>query len=187
MVAWEFYSKQGNLKMFLLKVYLEFFKIGAFTFGGGQAMIPILQRELVTNLHWITIKDFLHFVSVAEITPGPISVNIATFIGYRIHGVLGAIISTAGVASPSFILILLVATAMKKLQTYPVYRAFMAGIKPVIIALLISTVYIIASRGFHNNILPYVFSIIAFIVLIKFKLNASLLLLTMGAVGIFLL
>jgi len=172
--------------MFLIKIYLEFFKIGIVSFGGGQAMIPILQRELVTNLHWITIKNFLYFVSIAEITPGPISVNMATFIGYKINGVIGAIISTAGVASPSFILILLIVTAIKKLQKYPVYRAFIAGVKPVIIVLLISAIYIITGRSFHG-ILPYLFSLVAFAVFTKFKPNAALLLLAMGVIGIFLL
>jgi len=170
----------------LIKIYLEFFKIGAVTFGGGQAMIPILQRELVTNLHWITMKNFLYFVSIAATTPGPVSVNMATFIGYKVNGIMGAIVSTAGVASPSFILILVIALSIKKLQKHPLYRAFMAGVKPVIIALLISAIYIIASKSFHNA-LPYIFASIAFVIFIKFKPNAVLLLLVMGTIGIFLL
>ncbi len=172
--------------MLLIKIYLEFFKIGAVTFGGGQAMIPILQRELVTNLHWITMKNFLYFVSIAEITPGPVSVNMATFIGYKVNGVIGAIVSTAGVASPSFILISLIAASIKKLQKHSLYRAFITGVKPVIIALLISAIYIIVSKSFHN-VLPYIFALVAFVIFIKFRLNAVLLLLAMGIIGIFLL
>ncbi len=169
----------------LVKIYLEFFKIGAVTFGGGQAMLPIIQRELVTNLHWITMKNFLYFVSIAQVTPGPIAVNMATFIGYNMKGFWGAIIATFGVASPSFAIIVLIASVMHNLSKTAVYRAFISGVKPVIIALLIGAIYLIIHGSFHSAV-PFILATIAFIVFAKFKINAFLLLIGMGIIGIFL-
>ena len=167
-----------------IKIYLEFFKIGAVTFGGGQAMLPILKRELVTNLKWIDMKDFLYFVSVSQVTPGPIAVNMATFIGYSMRGFWGSIVATTGVASPSFIVILLIAAVFKKFADSKIYRAFIKGVKPVIIVLLIGAIYLIVKGGFKTP-MPFILSIIAFLVFIKFKPNAFLFLIAMGAVGIF--
>ncbi len=170
----------------IVKIYLEFFKIGAVTFGGGQAMLPIIERELVTNLHWITMKNFLYFVSIAQVTPGPIAVNMATFIGYNMRGFWGAIIATAGVASPSFIIIVLIAAVMHNLSKTAFYKAFISGVKPVIIALLIGAIYLII-KGSFSSALPYILAAAAFFVFVKFKVNAFLLLISMGAIGIFLL
>ncbi len=172
--------------MHLINVFLEFFKIGAVTFGGGPAMLPILKRELVTNLHWVTMKQFLYFISVSQVTPGPISVNMATFVGYEVGGVFGAITATTGVAMPSFVIISVIAVSLKKISSSAVYRAFIAGIKPVIVALLIGAIYLIAKGGFHTAI-PFVMAIIAFFVFTKFKINAFLFLIAMGTIGIFLI
>ncbi len=170
----------------LVKIYFEFFKIGAVTFGGGQAMLPIIQRELVTDLHWITMQNFLYFVSVAQVTPGPIAVNMATFIGYNLEGFWGAIVATLGVASPSFAIIVLIAAVLHNLSKTPFYKAFINGVKPVIVALLIGAIYLIAHGSFHS-ITPYILAIIAFAIFIKLKVNAFLLLIGMGIAGIFLL
>jgi chromate transporter len=159
---------------------------GAVTFGGGQAMLPILKRELVTNLHWLTMKQFLYFVSVSQVTPGPVSVNMATFIGYEVGGIFGAITATTGVATPSFIIITVIATGLKKVSSSAVYKAFITGIKPVIVTLLIGAIYLIAKGGFHTAI-PFVMAIIAFVVFMKFKINAFLFLIAMGTIGIFLI
>ena len=89
----------------LPKLFVSFFKIGAFTFGGGYAMIPLIQRETVENHHWITDDDILDMLAIAESTPGVVAVNSATFVGYRVAGFWGALIATFGVALPSFIVI----------------------------------------------------------------------------------
>ena len=88
-----------------IKLFLTFLKIGAFTFGGGYAMIPLISREAVENHKWIEDKDILDIVAIAESTPGPIAVNAATFVGYRVGGVLGAFCATLGVVLPSFVII----------------------------------------------------------------------------------
>ncbi len=172
--------------MHIINVFLEFFKMGAVTFGGGQAMLPILKRELVENLHWITMKQFLYFVSVSQVTPGPISVNMATFIGYEVDGILGAIAATTGVAMPSFIVITIIATSLKKFSNSALYKGFIAGIKPVIIALLIGAIHLIAKGGFHT-VIPYIMATIAFFVFLKYKINVFLFLIVMGVMGILLI
>lgn len=174
-------------KMMVIKLFLEFFKIGAFTFGGGQAMLPIMQRELVINLNWISMQNFLHFVSIAEVTPGPIAINMATFIGYETQGVTGAIFSTAGVVAPSFIIILLIAMAASKFRENRVYQAFMSGVRPVLPALLVNAVYLIVAEGF-KGIAPFVLAAVTFFVFARWrKINPVLLLIIAGIAGILFL
>ena len=173
-------------RLHLISVFFEFFKIGAVTFGGGQAMLPILKRELVENLHWVSMNQFLYFVSVSQVTPGPIAVNMATFIGYEVDGIFGAITATTGVAMPSFLVITLIATGLKKLSSSAVYRGFIAGVKPVIVSLLIGAIYLIARGAFHT-LVPFIMAGIAFAVFLKYKINAFLFLIAMGAIGLFLI
>ena len=88
-----------------LELFWTFLKIGAFTFGGGYAMIPLIEREVAEKKHWITSEEILEVTAIAESTPGPIAINAATFIGYRIAGFAGAFLATFGVVLPSFLII----------------------------------------------------------------------------------
>ena len=92
----------------LFTVFITFFKIGAFTFGGGYAMIPLIQRETVENHKWISDDDILDIIAIAESTPGPIAINSATFVGYKVAGFWGSFAATLGVVLPSFIIILVI-------------------------------------------------------------------------------
>ena len=96
----------------ILSVFLTFLKIGAFTFGGGYAMIPLIQREAVEKHGWVSDDDILEIVAVAESTPGPIAINAATFVGYRVGGFFGAAAATMGVVLPSFCIILAVSATV---------------------------------------------------------------------------
>jgi chromate transporter len=100
-----------------LALFGVFFKIGIFTFGGGQAMIPLLQKDLVIRLGWITMKEFLDFVAISEITPGPVAINMATFVGYKLRAFSGALVTSLGVILPSFIIILIIATVAHTFRT----------------------------------------------------------------------
>ena len=120
------------------KLFLTFFKIGLFTFGGGYAMIPLVKSETI-SLGWITEDTFINFIAVAESTPGPIAINMATFIGSTNAGILGAICATFGVILPSFIIILLIASVLKKFLQLAGVQAFIKGIHPTITALILST------------------------------------------------
>ena len=114
-----------------------FFKIGLFTFGGGYAMIPLIQRETVEGRHWITEEDILEVVAIAESTPGPIAINAATFVGARVAGATGAACATLGVVLPSFIIILIISRLLAHFAQYrPVQYAFF-GIRAGVLALVL--------------------------------------------------
>ncbi len=172
--------------LMLLKIFGEFFKIGIVTFGGGQAMLPILQHELVYNYGWINIDRFLYFVSVSEVTPGPVALNMATFIGFELKGIIGSVFATLGVIMPSFIVILLVAKASEKFKENKIYKRFMKGVRPVIIALLINAIYLITQRGF-SGYAPYIMAVSVFLIFKYWRRNPALLLLITGIIGMFVI
>lgn len=124
--------------MIFLELFLTFFKIGLFTFGGGYAMIPLVREEAILN-GWITEEAFVNFIAVAESTPGPIAINMATFIGSTNAGFLGSLCATFGVILPSFIIILLIASLLKNVLKLAGVQAFIKGIHPTITALILST------------------------------------------------
>ena len=127
--------------MIYLQLFLCFLKIGAFTFGGGYAMIPLIQEECLRN-NWLTQEEIINFIAVAESTPGPIAVNMATFVGSSQAGFLGALLATLGVVMPAFIIILLIAMVFNKLIKHPAVKSVFNGVRPVISALIISTAII---------------------------------------------
>ena len=132
--------------MIYLILFLEFFKIGLFCFGGAFGMIPLIE-ETVINHGWLTESEFYNFVGVCESTPGPIAVNMATYIGSVQGGALGGIAATVGVVMPSFIIILLVASLIKNLTENKYFRGFLSGVKPVIIALILSAGAVLAAKS----------------------------------------
>ncbi len=124
-----------------LQLFLSFFKIGAFTFGGGYAMIPLIQREVAENKKWITDDDILEIVAIAESTPGPIAINTATFVGYRTAGFFGAACATLGVVLPSFIIILFVSYLLREFANYRAVRYAFMGIKAAVLALILKALW----------------------------------------------
>ena len=125
----------------LWQVFASFFRIGAFTFGGGYAMIPLIQNEAVEKRKWVTDDDILEVIAIAESTPGPIAINSATFIGYRAAGILGSVCATLGVVLPSFVIILVISFVLKEFQDLkPVQYAFM-GIRAGVLALLCKSLW----------------------------------------------
>ena len=137
----------------LIELFLTMLKIGTFTFGGGYSMIAFLESELVEKKKWIERDDFLNMIAIAESTPGPIAINMATFIGASQQGFVGSLVATIGVVLPSFIIILLVATILRKLIKNKYFQAFMSGVKPVVIGLIVSTgiVLLFKSIGFDST------------------------------------
>lgn len=124
--------------MIYLVLFLEFFKIGLFCFGGAFGMIPLI-RETVLAHGWLTEARFYDLIGVCESTPGPIAVNMATYIGATQGGVLGSAVATLGVVLPSFVIILLIASALKGVTEHPLFKGFIKGVQPVIIAMILST------------------------------------------------
>ena len=118
------------------KVFATFFKIGAFTFGGGYAMIPLIQKEAVDRHGWVTEDDILDIIAIAESTPGPIAINSATFVGYRACGVLGSVAATLGVVLPSFVIIFAISFVLRQFQELKAVRYAFHGIRAGVLALL---------------------------------------------------
>ena len=124
--------------MIYFELFYIFFYIGLFTFGGGYAMIGLIQEEVIKHA-WISEESLLDFVAISESTPGPFAINIATFIGSQTGGILGAVCATLGVVLPSFIIILLVAMVMKKILKNRYVQGGLNGVRPVVISLILST------------------------------------------------
>ena len=124
--------------MIYLQLFLTFLEIGAVSFGGGYAMIPLIREKCLTH-GWLTESGIMNFIAVAESTPGPISVNLATFIGSSQGGFFGSAIATLGLVLPSFIIILLIAAVMRNFIRYKGVQAVLGGIKPVVVGLILAT------------------------------------------------
>lgn len=124
--------------MIYLMLFLTFLKIGAVSFGGGYGMISLIKDDCLAN-GWLTEEELLNFIAVAESTPGPIAVNMATFVGSSQGGIFGALLATLGVVLPSFVIILLIASVFTRLLKYAGIKAILGGIRPAIIALILGT------------------------------------------------
>ena len=148
--------------MILLKLFLSFFKIGAFTFGGGYAMIAMIQAE-AERQGWLTKEELVDFVAMSESTPGPLAVNMATFVGSRTGGVLGGICATLGVVLPAFIIILIVAKCYEKFKSSKAVNGAMSGLKPAVIG-MIATAFLSVARTvfFPNGLQTTAFSSVSF-------------------------
>ena len=124
--------------MIFLQLFLTFLKIGAVSFGGGYAMIPLIQDEVISN-GWLNSEQILNFIAVSESTPGPIAINMATFIGSSQGGLLGAMCATLGVVLPSFVIILIIASVINGLLKFAGVKAFIDGLRPVVVGLILGT------------------------------------------------
>lgn len=121
----------------VVKLFAVFLKIGAFTFGGGYAMIPLIQAEVVEKREWITQEDVAEIIAIAESTPGPIAINAATFIGYKISGFWGAFFATCGVVLPSFLIISVISLVLRQFESLKVVQYAFNGIRAGVLALII--------------------------------------------------
>lgn len=127
--------------MIYFKLFLTFLKIGAVSFGGGYGMISLIRESVISN-NWMTEPEFLNFIAVSESTPGPLAVNMATFVGSSQGGIIGSAVATLGVVLPSFIIILIISAVLKNLMKYAGVEAFLSGVRPCIVALILGTAVI---------------------------------------------
>ena len=166
-----------------LKLFITFLKIGAFTFGGGYAMIPLITRETVFRSRWITETDILDIIAIAESTPGPIAVNTATFVGYKIAGVGGAFFSTLGVVLPSFVIIYAISFILNIFEALkPVQYAF-NGIRAGVLALLIKAL-VSMYKQCPKGLMSYILMGGSFIAAVFFDINVLLIILVCAVTGI---
>ena len=135
--------------MIYLQLFFTFLKVGAFAFGGGYAMLSLI-GDSVIKYGWMTQEEFLNFIGVETVIPGPIAVNMATYVGYEQGGFFGALLSTLGVVLPSFIIILIVAALIKNLLKYPPVRTFIAALRPALGGLILSVAVTMALTVFFG-------------------------------------
>lgn len=135
-----------------LDLFRIFFRIGLFTLGGGYAMIPIIESEVVDKRKWIDRKDFLDLIAVSQTVPGALAINMSVFVGYRLKRLPGAVSATLGVALPSFVIILLVAMFFHRFQDNEVVRSLFNGIRPAVVALIAAPVFSLARSARINLI-----------------------------------
>lgn len=135
----------------ILQLFTIFFKIGAFTIGGGYAMIPLIEAEIVTKKGWVAREDFLDLLAIAQSAPGVFAVNIAIFIGYRLQGVKGSIVTALGAILPSFLIILCIALFFLRFKEIPIVEAIFKGIRPAVVALIAVPTFNLAKAAKINK------------------------------------
>ncbi len=167
--------------MLLIKLFATFFKIGLFTFGGGYAMLPLIQKEMLAQ-GWLTIEQFLDIVAVAQMTPGAIAINNATFVGYKIAGLWGILAATLGVISPSLIIIAIVATLMNKFSDHPYVEAAWKGIRPAVVGLIMVAVISLGKEAIIG-IEGLGISIVAFLLITTTKIHPITIIIISGILG----
>ncbi|RKD21590.1 chromate transporter [Caminicella sporogenes DSM 14501] len=166
----------------LFKLFGIFFKIGAFTFGGGYAMIPLIEEEIVNKNKWIDEDEFLDIIAVAQSIPGALAVNTSTYIGYKIFGLKGAIISCLGVVLPSFIIILTIAKFLILFLNKGCVEKFFAGVRPAVVSLILVAVFKL-KKGIKKSLFSFVIIITTIILILIFKVHPILIIIISGLLG----
>lgn len=141
----------------LLELFLVFARIGGFTFGGGYAMLPLMQKEIVEKRGWATDEEVLDYYAIGQVTPGIIAVNTATFIGYKLKGVVGGIVATLGMVTPSIVIITVIAMFFENFMDYEIMQRAFGGIRVVVVALIAHTVYQMAKKAVKDTLSKVLF------------------------------
>ena len=175
-------NKKSRLKT-VWQLFSVFFRIGAFTFGGGYAMIPLIQHETVEKKGWISDDDILEIVAIAESTPGPIAINTATFVGYKTAGVFGSAAATFGVVLPSFVIISLIARLLSEFSGILAVQYAFNGIRAGVLALVFKALYTMYKKS-KKNLLAYIIMASAFAVTAFFGVNVLLVVISCAIFGI---
>ncbi|WP_294405409.1 chromate transporter [uncultured Clostridium sp.] len=167
----------------LFEMFITFFKIGAFTLGGGYAMLPIIQKEVVDKKKWIDESEFLDMVAISQSAPGPLAVNISAFVGEKLNGVNGLIVSTLGAILPSFIIIILVASIFLGIESNPIVQRVFQGIRPAVVA-LIAVPVISMGKTANVNKKNFIVPLSAAVLVAVFKITPIYVILGSAAIGI---
>lgn len=169
----------------LLKLYLAFFKIGTFGFGGGYAMLPLIQKEIVTNNGWLSQSDFMDIIGISQMTPGPIAINSATFVGFKASGFFGSVVATLGVVTTSFILIFLANYFFNKFKNSKILYNALKGMRPALVGLIIS-VFLTMSFESYRDLNSILIAVIIGFLLYKTKVHPILIIVIAAIIGIVL-
>ena len=169
----------------LFNLYFSFAKIGTFTIGGGLAMMPMMQAELIEKRKWITDEELIDYYAVGQSTPGIVAVNVATFVGYKQMGIIGGIFATLGMVTPSLVIIMILASLINSINDFPIIQKALKGINVAVAALLTSTIINFMKktiRKFTNAI----FMLISFLLVFVLKLPSFWIILFALLIGVVL-
>ena len=187
--------------LLLLDLYISFFQVGLFSFGGGYAALPLIQNQIVTIHHWLTVGEMADVITISQMTPGPIAINAATFVGTRVSGILGSVVATLGFVTPSCIIVLTLSYFYFKYKDLHVVQGVLQGIRPVVVSLIATAGLSMVISAFWNdqpfrlamemfaqtNWIAVILFAASLFVLMKFKkANPILVMLGSGAVGLML-
>lgn len=181
--------------MIYWQLLLSFLQVGLFSFGGGYGILPVIQQQVVTQNHWLTMKEFTDVVTISQMTPGPIALNASTFVGMKMAGIIGAIVATFGCAFPTAVLALIVGHYYYKYRDMTLVKGIFEGLRPAIVSLIASAgmsilfLSLFNTEAFTLGVLPHidwkavVMFIVSLFVLRKWKTNPIYIMLGCGAVG----
>jgi chromate transporter len=180
--------------MIYLQLFISFIKIGLFSFGGGYAAVPLIQSEIVVLKQWLDMDEFVNLVTIAEMTPGPIALNAATFVGQKVGGFQGAVIATVGCILPSFLIVLILSYLYMKFKNLTVIQDILSGLRPAIVSMIAAAGLSILFLALFNKEMADIkvedFRIVEFILfgvglflLRKFKVNAIWIIFGSGILG----
>lgn len=174
--------KKNKLKLYL-QLLLSFMKIGVVTFGGGYAMIPIIENETSKRRKWISEEDLIDVVALSESTPGPIAICAASFIGFKTAGFIGAMMATLGVILPSFVIIYLISLLLTNFADLDVVKYAFTGIRAGVLALIIKAVVSMFKKAPHN-VIAYAIMAVSFALVVLFSTNVLVIILSSAVIGI---
>ncbi len=168
-----------------LDLFASFFKIGAFSFGGGYAMIPLITREVVEIKGWLAMDEFIDVIAISQGTPGPIAINAATYIGHKMAGLFGSVAATVGVVMPSFLVMMILGTLFLRFRKVTWVSDMLSGIRPVVVVLIASAAFSVASSSI-TGALTGISALAVIVAITVFNIDPVFLLAVSGALGVFL-
>jgi chromate transporter len=177
----------GERKMIYFQLFWTYFKIGLFGFGGGYAMLSLIQHEVVENHHWLTDSEFTDIVAISQMTPGPIGINSATYIGYTVtDSVFGSIVATFAVCLPSFLIVWMIAGSYQKFRSNTYVDSAFKGLRPVVVGLIASAALLLMNSENFMDYKSFIIFGIAFLLTMFTKIHPILLIVLAGISGLFL-
>ena len=175
--------------MIYFQLFWAYLKIGIFGFGGGYAMLSMIQFEVVDHYSWMTVEEFADMVALSQMTPGPVSINIATYIGYTVGGILGSLVATAAIVLPSLLMLYLVLKFLFKHKENYIVKTTLASMKPVIAGLIFVAALMMmnpvsfADAGLHGSNISVIICAVTFCCVFWTKINPILLIIASGLMG----
>ncbi len=163
-------------------LFITFARIGGFTFGGGYAMLPILQREVVSKYNWVTSEELMDYYAIGQCTPGIIAINTATFIGHKKKGLIGGIFATLGMVAPSLVMITIISAFLDRFLEYQIVSSALAGIQLCVCALVLQAVFTLGAKSVKDKLSIAIFALTLAVSLFT-PISAAIIVIVIGSVG----